>query len=436
MNNIESHYNDCRFTDIRIYIFGVLSFVLLFFSVVSGAESEDKKTIMELRQQLSHLTQRTEKLERQQVEKQLVLNQAPIASHSFNVSGRIRMETIANWPSVGGNGGSNSGDYFFLPVYIPTNDSGERGQLSLSARNSRLRFTTKKMAGTKAAITNVEVDFWGSAGNERITNSHNPRLRHAYANVAGLTFGQTNTNFMHSDTWPISISNPVGVVIVRQPLVAYSTQNGTNNFAVSLEQPESTLLDDSGTRVTPDDDRFPDMTLRWISKQPWGKFFISGLLREIRADGFVSGVKDEALGGALHISGRLNLLHKDNLRLGVAYGNAFGRYTGYNLMMDGSINKQGKISLHPTTSAYASYQHWWNERWKSVVAVGFLHTKNDRSIVPLTVPEWAASYHANIGVSLWKNVFVGVEYSHAKKVLENKQVGKLGRVLLVSNYNF
>ncbi|MBF0368946.1 MAG: hypothetical protein HQL52_05745 [Magnetococcales bacterium] len=356
----------------------------------------------------------------------------------FILGGRARMEVIGNFPSTGGShGGDNAGDYYLFGSAVPMDSQGEEGQVTLSARSSRLWLKTETSTSLGSFKTHTEMDFWGSSGNENVSNSHNPRLRHVYGTLGNFTFGQTSSTFINGRAWPSSQLDPVGILYVRQPLLRYTWALDDGDIQVGLEQPESTLLNSAGESVQPDDDRLPDIAVKRTWEWDEGHFALSGIVRELRADGtIIPDRRDSVLGGALYASGAVNLLEKDNLSLGLAWGEPLGRYATYNAFKDGVIDDAGEIHPLPLVDGYLSYQHWWNDSWRSVVSIAGAAADNDLDVVADTVPKWVTSYHLNLGMVPQKNLYFGLEYAHAQKELENGDHGDLDRLIFMTSYDF
>jgi len=407
-----------------------------------------EQQLQELRAESVRLMKRIEKLERlaaQQAAKKQTIPQAHVTPlHSgkgilelrsrnttLSIGGRAKLSVIYNSASVGG--GSNNGDVFLFPGAIPLDDSGEDGQLTFSARDTRLWFKTRTPTDYGNLNTLLEIDFWGASGNERVGNSHSPRLRHAYIEWGNFTMGQTFTTFMNVSAFPeTNTLLAPNMIMVRQPLIRWTKPFKRGNFQIALEQPESTLTDTTGARITPDDDRLPDIASKLSLYGDWGQASLSGLLREIRSDG--ASVSDEAFGGAIHAGGRIKTFGRDNLRFGLSYGNALGRYVALNGFNAGSIDSQGRISLHTISNGHLAYQHWWNESLRSSFAYSQTQSDNDLSIVP--VNKKLSSYHLNLLWSPLSAVTLGLEYIHAMRTLENGLEGELDRFHFAASYNF
>ena len=360
------------------------------------------------------------------------------AGSTMTVGGQIRLDTAYNNPAGTSNFGMSASG-----IPSSTAAQGERGHLSMHAGNSRLWFKTHTPINGDALRTLIEIDFWGSAGNERVSNSHNIRLRHAYAEYAGFTIGQTNSTFMHSGTTPDLINDSTADVFVRQPLIRYTYPFNGGDFQVSLEQPETTLTDIIGDQIAPDDDRLPDLSAKLTWQPNWGQLSLSGVLRQLRIDtgaaalGAVpANVTDQAVGGALFASARINLWGADNLRLGYIYGNALGRYVSYNSFNDAAIDAAGNIHLQRAMAGFGAYQHWWDDNWHSSFVFTRSQVNNDITVVPATAFRYIQSYHANLLWAPLLNTSMGLEYIHATSKMESGEKAKLQRAKFSAIYKF
>lgn len=356
----------------------------------------------------------------------------------LSVGGRIRMETAYSDPSVGGEGGANNWDIGLSPASVNTSPQGEKGELSMSAKESRVWLKTRKPTVYGVLLSLIEVDFYGSNGNEKGTNSHGPRLRHAYMALGGLTIGQANSTFMGSGA-PDTLHAPMDDIVIRQPLIRWSQSFDEGSLDLSLEQPESILLDSAGGQVTPDDDRLPDFAAKYVLYGLWGEVSLAGIARQIRADSdIVAGKSDTQTGGALHFSGRLKTFGVDDLRFGIASGDALGRYIGgaSAVYAGGSIDNRGNIALQNTTGGHLSYQHWWSNEWRSTAAYGYVVTENNKNLLPGTADKRSHSAHINIQWSPIQNGLLGLEYIQALRELENGEEYTLDRFQFVASYDF
>ena len=351
----------------------------------------------------------------------------------FSFGGQILIEAVSNWPD-----NPAVSEFDLSPAGVPTGSGGENGQFLFSERETRLWFKTSGMTELGFLKTLIEIDFKGSAGNERVNNSHNPRMRHGYAQLGNFTIGQTESTFANLLAWPDTIPDAIAYVSNRQAQVRWTYKlDKDTSLLLSLENPETTLTNSSGTRVTPADDRVPDLVVKTLWYSDRGSLALSGLLREIRSDGAVAGgVEDSEMGGGLYFSGRLKTEGGNMVRFGLAGGNAIGRYASNNSFNDGSIDANGNIKLHMMYLGYLSYQHWLNDQWRLAATATHIQSDNDLDRVPDSIVEHAQSFHLRLSWLPLLRTNFSVEYAHVRSELENGLDGEQNRLHFSVLYRF
>lgn len=183
----------------------------------AGEEMSSGEEARQLRELMYQLKHRVEVLERQQSKQQVPIPETSVSAPSpqiapkkrktplpidqalleppsdkinFSFGGQITVETVSNWP-----GNQAASEFDLRPASVPTGSGGENGQFAFSARETRLWFKTSAMTKLGLFKTLLEMDFKGSAGEERVNNSHNPRMRNGYAQLGSFTIGQTESTF-------------------------------------------------------------------------------------------------------------------------------------------------------------------------------------------------------------------------------------------------
>jgi len=242
-----------------------------------------------------------------------------------------------------------NGDVAYRDFWI-----GTGGVLSESASQFRInanetRFNTKYVHGDVMAF--IELDFLGGGGNEIISNSANPRIRHAFIKYKNITAGQTWSTFMNTSAIPETADfagATTGLVFIRQGQFRYST----GNFQVSVENPETWGGD-------PTNDHTPDVIARYNFKGDWGSMSVSGLARNLTT---ATGNRTSAFGAS--IAGRINTGGKDDLRFQFHKGE-LGRYVGVAVAKD-VVGEE----VEDMTSYLAAYRHFWNETMRTTVLYG------------------------------------------------------------------
>lgn len=285
----------------------------------------------------------------------------PTTNTSLEIGGYLKLDAIYNSESVGGSGGTNSGDEVLLPGTIPVNPvAGESDQITFHARQSRIWLKSLTPTQLGDLSTYLEMDFFAfqAPGDERVSNSYSPSMRHAYGKLGHFLAGQTWSTFMEPMALPElnDFGGPVGRIFVRQPQIRWSQPIELGEYAMSwniaIESPETTLTNAAGTRETPDDDRMPDIISRFSLTQPWGTLSLAAMLRDIRID---ASTVNSRYGGAINVAGKINTFDQDDFRFMLAYGNTLGRYSSSNLFNDAVMDTTGKIHLLNSYSGYAAY---------------------------------------------------------------------------------
>lgn len=348
----------------------------------------------------------------------------------------------------------------------PSAASRQGGDLRFDARRTRIGVETSTPTSWGPLRTVLEMDFAGVQSTGSLTSQSNvssyiPRLRQAYAELAGFTVGQTWSLFFDPTYGErLDYGTPNAINIGRQALVRYNHrwQNGVS-AALGLEAPYTdgtfstgTRFDDSDAIVAP----FPNGagTISATSKTPdvlarlryenarHGSIQLVGLLRPSlsinnRGDAVVANRYERSVTGwGFQLSGQYRVTERDNIFARAIYGEGIGRYLG------ATSNGQGFVSNALTTGVTPA-QVRLNAVHVLALAGGFTHywTPTLRSTVLYT---WAQLYYpsyvsafANAGRSVlnrtinagnvnlvWSpvpQVDVGVEYNYAERSLEVAQ---------------
>ncbi|MEM9305008.1 MAG: DcaP family trimeric outer membrane transporter, partial [Pseudomonadota bacterium] len=218
-------------------------------------------------------------------------------SHSYKFGGYIKSDFIMSRYSDGDLPPGNLGRDFYIPGLTPVGGADESTHADFHARESRIYFRSDHVLDNGFKIgTYLEMDFLVTEnGNERISNSYSPRMRHAFIKTDKWLAGQTWSTFQNVGALAENIDfvGPAeGTVFERQAMVRYTT--GPWQFAI--ENPETTLTPfGGGGRIVTDDGAFPDLVARYEAKGDWGNFVIAGLYRQLDFEDPASGIDaDEA----------------------------------------------------------------------------------------------------------------------------------------------
>ncbi|HIF50818.1 MAG TPA: porin [Thiotrichaceae bacterium] len=345
----------------------------------------------------------------------------------FSVGGYVKMSASYSDLSDGDTGGNSLGDVMYAPIAIPTSNGSAESEsdLDFSARESRINFKASQKIDGHKLLAYIEMDFMpngDAGGNEVISNSYSPRLRHAFLKFDNWTLGQTWTTLMDLGALPESadfLPASESTVFGRQQMIRYTS----GNFQIALENPESYGVADR------DDNDLPDLIANYKVKGDWGHIRLNGLLREINSD-VVGGAEDSATGWGLGVTGKV-MVGKDDLKFSVFNGEGLGRYIA---LGGGAVDAEvvnGDVELTETTAFFVAYRHWWNDKVRSSIIYSDLEvqydTKGDKEVDSIAV---------NLMYSPVKNITLGAMIIHGEIDNNDGTEGELDRFLVSAKYAF
>ncbi|KPH91011.1 porin [Pseudoalteromonas undina] len=362
---------------------------------------------------------------------------AKIGDTEFTYGGYIKLDAMWSDYSAGAPAGSSVGRDFYVPSTLTVgSDDSSDAVFDMHARESRFNFGTATLLDNgKTVKTKIELDFLASApgGNERVSNSYSPRIRHAFISYDGWLFGQTWSNFQNVGALPEALDfvGPAeGTVFVRQSQIKYTT----GAWSFSLENPESTITTAGGGMAVTDDASLPDFTARYTHNADWGNFVVTALARQLTYK--VGGVDADETSFGVSASGMVKL-GEDNLKFMLTQGKGLGRYVGLNVAR-GAVLNGDDLDAIDSTSGFIAYQHKWNSQWRSTFLYSFLSADNDENLLAMygDPTESSQSYSANILYSPVKRLTFGAEFKHAERELESGVDGDLDRLQFSVKYAF
>ena len=348
----------------------------------------------------------------------------------FSIGGYAKLSAIYSDTDSGTipGGAASLGRNIYLPTATPVGNNPDHQTLDMTARESRINFKAKtEKDGHKIGMT-LEFDFLGTTeGNEVVSNSYAPRLRHFFFTFDNWLFGQTWSTFQDVGALAESVdflASPEGIVFIRQAQVRYTA----GDFQVGLENPES-FVEGSTDR---DVGVAPDLTANYKFKGDWGHMRINGLARQIVVD--EPGIDQTATGFGIGLSGKIKVFSADDIRFSANYGDGMGRYTSLGLVKDGVIIA-GEIETVKSVAATAAYRHVWNDKSSSNIIYSMADIDNPDN-APTTLNKSASSITVNYLFRPVKNVTYGIMFMVADRELDNGDDGKMNRVQASAKYSF
>ncbi len=357
--------------------------------------------------------------------------------HTFKIGGYVKADMIYSDFDGGAVAGSSPGRDFYIPGTVPVGDDGE-SYFDMHAKETRVNLKTTHDLDSGARMTTfVEVDFLLSGqGNERVSNSYSPRLRHAFLTYDNWLFGQTWMTFFNVSALPENLDfvGPAeSTIFGRQTMIRYTS--GAWQFAV--ENPETTITPyGGGSRIVADDSHVPDFVARYNLNRDWGNFTVAGILRSLRYENGASDIRDSTTGWGVSLSGKVKFSERDDFRWMASSGKGLGRYIGLNTANGAVLDADGKLHAIESTGVVGSFRHFWSEKWRSNLTLSYLWVDNDTDRTGNGVTKNAGSVHVNLIYSPVPKLDLGIEFLYADREVESGEDGDLTRLQFSAKYAF
>lgn len=358
-----------------------------------------------------------------------------VHKHSYAFGGFIKTDVIFSDYSSGSSSGA--GRDFYIPGTTPVGNGDGESYTDFHAKESRINFKSTHNLDNGAKLgTFFEMDFHlPSQGDERISNSYSPRIRHAFVTYNKWLVGQTWMTFFNVGALPENLDfvGPAeSTIFGRQAMIRYT--NGPWQFA--FENPETTVTPyGGGGRIVTDDNLAPDVVLRYNTKGDWGTFTVAGIFRQLAYDNNAS-IDDSTTGYGISVSGKFVLANKDDFRWMVSTGSGMGRYMGLNTANGAVLDQYGRLHAIDSTGVFGSYRHLWNDKWRSNLTLGYLSVDNDTDLTGMGVTKNASSLHFNVIYSPQPKLDFGLELLLADREIESGADGDMTRLQFSAKYAY
>ncbi|WP_430431334.1 DcaP family trimeric outer membrane transporter [Oceanicaulis sp.] len=324
---------------------------------------------------------------------------------------------------------------FYISGATPVGGAGDgETDFDFTAKASRFFFATSTESDIGAVTGRIEFDFLGSpGGNERVSNSYNPRMRVAWAQIGNWRVGQDWSTFTNTAVIPESASFLVGsdgMLFGRQAQIRYT--NGGFQFA--LENPDTTVTPfGGGGRIDSGDGALPDVVARYNWSGDFGAMTVSALGRNLAYEG--GGVDGEAFGWGVNWSGRVTVGEGSDLRFSLTGGEGIGRYIGLNAVNGAVVTASGDLEAIPVYGGLVAWRQQLGQGRRLSVGYSMLEADNDITLTGtgVTKSTWSAfgAYFFPVGP-----VTLGAEILFGERELENGQSGTITRATLSTKYPF
>lgn len=324
---------------------------------------------------------------------------------------------------------------FYIPGATPVGGADGNLESDVTAEATRFFFTTETPTEHGPIRGRIEMDFLGSVGgNERVSNSYNPRLRVAWLEHGNWRVGQDWSTFQNTSAIPESASFLVasdGMTFVRQPQIRYT--NG--NWQIALENTQTTTTPfGGGGRITTEDTAVPDLVVRYNHRGEFGNISFAGIARQLSTN--TAGIDGDATGWGLSASGRLNLTETGDLRFNIVGGEGLGRYVGLNAMNAAVGTSTGDLEAISSLGGLVAWRQQVGEGRRFNVGYSYLEADNDVALTGSGVTRVVQSGFANYIVTVLPGVNVGGELLFGERELENGDSGTITRFTFSTKYAF
>ncbi len=355
------------------------------------------------------------------------------AATDFDFGGYIKTDVMFSDYSNGAPESGNLSRQFYVPGTIYGTEENGKQVVDFQARESRFNFKTSTELDGHKLSGFIELDFMTHTdGNERVSNSYSPRIRHAFINYDNWTVGQTWSTFQNPGALPENldfVGAADGTPFVRQAQIRYTS----GAFQFALENPETTVNPyGGGARITSGNGIVPDFIARYnFSFEGGSKFTIAGLARQLNIEN--AAADDQTFGYGASLTGIVPI-GRDDLKFSATIGDGLGRYMALNYANAGVLDSHGDIETISSYGGFISYRHWWNEQWRTSITASGFKADNDVDLTGSSANEDAYSGYINLLYSPIKPMTVGIEYMYAKNSKENGDDGELNRVIFSVKY--
>lgn len=332
---------------------------------------------------------------------------------------------------------------FYYAPQIPVGDGSASSDATADfhARETRLNFRADTTtAGGDKITAFVEMDFLiHGDGNEVVSNSYSPRLRHAFIKYNKWTFGQTWSTFMDVSVLPEALDfvGPAeSTTFIRQSMIRYTT----GNLELAVENPETFVA--PGAQAPDATQRglstIPDLIARYTFKMSGGSYVrIAGLLRNLKIEDTTGGGSqaDETAYG-VSASAKFVFSGGSDLRAMVTVGDGVGRYIGLGFVPDGYVDVNGNIATAEAVAFFVSYRMVWNSKWRSNIMYGNTTIDYDDNALAAGLNDTGSSIHVNLIHNILPKLDVGAEIIYGERELVNGTDGDFTRFQFSAKYAF
>ena len=372
-----------------------------------------------------------------------VAQDGPTTTYKFG--GYAKFDAMFTDYSDGTPDGNSLMRQFYYAPQIPVGDGSGSEDITadFQARETRINFRADtKTAGGDSITAFVEMDFFiHGDGNEVVSNSYSPRLRHAFIKYNKWTFGQTWSTFQDVGALPEALDfvGPAeSTTFIRQAMVRYTT----GGLELAVENPEAFVagvpegVEERGRSTLPD--LIGRYTFKLGGKGSYVK--VAGLYRSIKI-GTVPGISAEGnqpdeTGYGVSASTKLMFGNGADLRAMVTYGDGVGRYIGLGFVRDGYLDANNNIATAEALAYFVALRLPFGNKWRTNVMYGNTTIDYDDDALAAGLNDTGWSFHWNLIYNILPKLDVGAEVIYGERELVNGTDGDFTRFQFSAKYAF
>ncbi|MEN1727063.1 MAG: DcaP family trimeric outer membrane transporter [Pseudomonadota bacterium] len=398
-----------------------------------GNQASAEEAVSEIRRDVDAVSERVAAVE--EAESTPAAAEIVRGATRFNYGGYIKTDVMSTRYSGGTVGANSLIRDFRIPGLIPVGGDSSTTDVDFHAKETRMNFGFAHDVGDGREVSGfIEMDFLvGPGGNERISNSYNPRVRHAFIRYGNWLAGQYWSTFFNVGALPENldfIGPTEGTIFARQTQFRYT--NGP--WELAIENPETTVTPfGGGGRIVTDTANIPDVVARYTVGGDWGNFVVAGIGRQLSID--TSSGTERETGFGLSLSGKINF-GRDDLRWMVSGGPGIGRYLGLNTANDVVFDANGDLEAIDAYGGFLAYRHFWNDQWRSTFTFSAFSADNDTDLTGTGVTKEVYSGLANVIYQVNPKLRMGMEYAYSRRENETGLSGNMNRLQFSTIYAF
>ena len=144
-----------------------------------------------------------------------------------------------------------------------------------------------------------------------------------------------------------------------------------------------------------------------------------------------------APGFGVSVSGKYNLSKSDDIRYMLTGGSGIGRYVGFALGADGTLDAVGgDIESTGVLAGFVAWRHVFDPKLRGNLMLSRAQFDNDTDWTGFGVTRSAQSIHANLIYSPLPKLDIGAELIFGNRELESGADGDLRRIHTSVKYSF